>query len=52
VVDIVGYFDNPRSTPVECVNGPLTVFVIAPGANNVISPASACPAGYGEAGVN
>ena len=52
VVDIVGYFDNPRSSPVNCVNGPFTDLTIAAGATGVVSANGACPAGYGSASVN
>lgn len=52
VVDIVGYFDNPRSSPVLCVSGAASVLSIPAGANNTVVAINACPPGYGDAGVN
>lgn len=52
VVDIVGYFDNPRSSPVSCVNAAATVLSISAGTSNTAVPATACPTGYGDVGVN
>jgi hypothetical protein len=52
VVDIVGYFDNPRSSPVECVNTTLNIVnVPVNGTANLVAN-TACPAGYGPAGLN
>ncbi len=52
VVDIVGYFDNPRASPVECINTALTTLSIPAGGTNIVSASVACPSGYGDAGVN
>lgn len=52
VVDIVGYFDNPRSSPVECVNVTLNVVSVPVGGTANLTATTACPAGYGPAGLN
>jgi hypothetical protein len=52
VVDIVGYFDNPRSSPVNCVSSPVTTLSIPAGGSNTVTASAACPTGYGDAGVN
>lgn len=52
VVDIVGYFDNPRSTPVACVNTTLNVTSVAAGATANLTATGICPAGYGAVGLN
>jgi hypothetical protein len=52
VVDIVGYFDNPRSSPVQCTNTAVTTVAIPAGGTNTATAAATCPAGYGDAGVN
>jgi len=52
VVDIVGYFDNPRSSPVECVNVMLNVVSVPVGGTANLVATTTCPAGYGPAGLN
>jgi hypothetical protein len=52
VVDIVGYFDNPVSSPVDCVSGAATVVSIPAGGSDTVAAANDCPVGYGDAGVN
>jgi hypothetical protein len=52
VVDIVGYFDNPRSSPVDCISGTETVVSIAANGAETVTATAACPSGYGDAGVN
>ena len=52
VVDLVGYFDTPRSSPVECVDSATNNVVVAAGATASVVATAACPAGYGSASVN
>lgn len=52
VVDIVGFFDNPRSSPVSCVTGTSNDLTVSPGGVGSNSPTNACPAGYGPMMVN
>lgn len=52
VVDIVGFFDNPRSSPVACVNTTLNVTNVASGATANLTATGICPAGYGAVGLN
>jgi hypothetical protein len=52
VVDIVGYFDNPRSSPVECANVTLNVVSVPVNGTANLTATMACPIGYGPAGLN
>jgi hypothetical protein len=52
VVDLVGYFDTPRSSPVECVDSATNNVVVAAGATASVVATAACPTGYGAASVN
>jgi len=52
VVDLVGYFDTPRSSPVECVDSATNNVVVAAGATASVVATATCPTGYGAASVN
>jgi len=52
VVDIVGYFDSPRATPIACVNTTLNVTSVAAGTTANLTATGVCPAGYGAVGLN
>jgi len=51
VVDIVGYFDNPRSSPIECDNSFFNTVTIDPGTSGFLYATATCPAGYGRTAV-
>lgn len=51
VVDIVGYFDNPRSSPIECQNSIINGVTVDPGTSSFLYATATCPAGYGRTAV-
>ncbi|MGN6151664.1 MAG: hypothetical protein ACTHOH_06575 [Lysobacteraceae bacterium] len=52
VVDVIGYFDRPRSSPIECVNSATSIATVNAGATANLVATAACPAGYGATSVN
>lgn len=48
VVDIVGYFDNPRSSPIECADSFFNGTNVDPGTSATVFSTATCPAGYGR----
>ena len=53
MIDLVGHFDTPWSSPVECVDSATNNVVGgAAGATASVVATAACPTGYGAASVN
>lgn len=52
VVDVIGYFDRPRASPIECVNSSPNTTTVNVGATANLVATAACPAGYGATSVN
>lgn len=52
VVDVIGYFDRPRASPIECVNSSLNTTTVNVGATANLVATAACPTGYGATSVN
>lgn len=51
VIDIIGYFDTPEATPIECVETATQTVVVAGFGTSAVTPA-ACGAGYTSISAN
>ena len=52
VVDVTGYFDRPRASPIECVNSATNSATVNAGATANLVATATCPTGYGATSVN
>ncbi len=52
MIDLVGHFDTPWSSPVECADSATNNVVVGAGATASVVATVACPTGYGAASVN
>lgn len=52
VIDVVGYFDRPRASPIECVNSATNTTTVNVGATANLVATATCPTGYGATAVN
>lgn len=52
VIDVVGYFDRPRASPIECVNSATNTTTVNAGATANLVASATCPTGYGATALN